>query len=42
MAGAGEDVRAALEEDVVDGWSAFAEGAGMLYSQPVVVATGRR
>jgi ubiquinone/menaquinone biosynthesis C-methylase UbiE len=42
MAGAGEDVRASLEEDVVARWSAFAEGAGMRYSQPVVVATGRR
>lgn len=39
---AGEDARAALEGDVVEEWSAFAEGAGMRYSQPIVVATGRR
>lgn len=42
LAGADEEVRSALEREVVSAWQQFRDGDGMRFSQRVVAATGRR
>jgi ubiquinone/menaquinone biosynthesis C-methylase UbiE len=37
-----DKVRAALEDDVVQGWQEWAEEGGLRYAQPILVATGRK
>lgn len=42
IAEAGDDVRAALERDVVAGWRPWVADGGLAYEQPITLATGRK
>ena len=39
IAEAGDDVRAALERDVVAGWRPWVADGGLAYEQPITLAT---
>jgi len=42
VSGAAEEERSALEDEVVAGWGAFADGEGMRYPQRVLLASARK
>jgi hypothetical protein len=42
MAEAGDDVRAALEREMISRWEPWVTGDGLAYEQPLTVASGRQ